>query len=80
MIIDEQKMVYILTKPELRNWSNEVWGEMWEYYLEWCTETAELNNEIVDVIMEDFDFITWYRDWLEDQTAVNEMLRQRGIL
>ena len=80
MITNEDKVLYILTQPELGSWSQEVWGEMWVEYIEWCSEVADLNDETVDAIMEDFDFLDWYKEWLEDQTAVTGMLKHRGIL
>jgi len=75
MVTDQDKMVYILTNPALRDWTCEDWVEMWQNYLDWCVETAELNDTTADDIQQGFDFLDWYADWKEDQEYAWAMAR-----
>jgi hypothetical protein len=74
MITEEDKMIYILTVPHLRNWPAEFWVKMWNKYTEWL----ELNTETQGEIIKDFSFLDWYefhRDYCSSQFLA-EILRR----
>lgn len=75
MITNEQKLVYILTNPELVNWSKEVWDDAWENYLVDCDDMAEDNDCPAEEIMEEWSFLDWYEDGQEDQVYTWEMVK-----
>ena len=74
MITKEDKLVYILTNPELKNWTDEVWNDMWNEYTEWCSETAELNDQTLEETMEWLLFLDWLEEYEEDQAYIWEMV------
>lgn len=75
MTTNEQKLVYILTNPELVNWSKEVWDDAWENYLVDCNDMAEDNDCPAGEIMEEWSFLDWYKDGQEDQAYTWEVLK-----
>jgi hypothetical protein len=76
MITNEQKLFYILAEPRLGVWAQSRWDDTWQEYIEWCTETAELNNETLEETMEWLLFLDWLEEYEEDQAYCWEMARE----
>jgi hypothetical protein len=72
MITKEQQLIFAIARSKLADYTTEDWLEISQAYQEFLEDTAELNEENVEDIREDFSFIEWFDEFLEDQTWICE--------